>query len=115
MIARALDARVPAAWVAGDEVYGSGLGLRVAWRPARWLCACPGRNAQTHCHPGQARFHVVQLAVKVTGDVRRRVAREKYGRRGRSGDPEDEIKGLLVRNLEPRRVPRVARLSGFYL
>src|SRR5260370_42570065 len=45
-------------------------------------------------------FHVVQLAVKVTGDVRRRVVRRKYGRRGRSGDPEDGLKGLLVRNLE---------------
>ena len=33
-------------------------------------------------------FHVVQLAVKVTGDVRRRATREKYKRRGRSGDPE---------------------------
>ena len=31
-------------------------------------------------------FHVVQLAVKMTGDVRRRAVREKYGRRGRSGD-----------------------------
>ena len=45
-------------------------------------------------------FHVVQLAVKVTGDVRRRAVREKYGRRGRPGDPEYGLKGLLVRNLE---------------
>jgi transposase len=45
-------------------------------------------------------FHVVQLAVKVTGDVRRRAVREKYGRRGRSGDPEYGLKSLLVRNLE---------------
>ncbi len=45
-------------------------------------------------------FHVVQLAVKVTGDVRRRVVREKYGRRGRSGDPEYTVKSLPVRNLE---------------
>ena len=45
-------------------------------------------------------FHVVQLAVKATGDVRRRVVRGKYGRRGRSGDPEYGVKGLLVRNLE---------------
>ena len=28
MIGRALDAGVPAAWVAGDEVYGAGPGLR---------------------------------------------------------------------------------------
>ena len=45
-------------------------------------------------------FHVVHLAVKMTGDVRRRVVRGKYGRRGRAGDPEYGIKGLLVRNLE---------------
>jgi hypothetical protein len=45
-------------------------------------------------------FHVVHLAVKMTGDVRRRVVRGKYGRRGRSGDPEYGIKNLLVRNLE---------------
>jgi transposase len=45
-------------------------------------------------------FHIVQLAVKATGDVRRRVVRARYGRRGRAGDPEYGIKGLLVRNLE---------------
>jgi transposase len=45
-------------------------------------------------------FHVVQLAVKAVGDVRRRVVRARYGRRGRSSDPEYGIKGLLVRNLE---------------
>jgi transposase len=45
-------------------------------------------------------FHVVQLAVKTAGDVRRRAVRGKYGRRGRSGDPEYRIKNLLARNLE---------------
>jgi hypothetical protein len=45
-------------------------------------------------------FHVVQFAVKMTGDVRRRVVRGKYGRRSRSGDPEYGIKHLLARNLE---------------
>ena len=45
-------------------------------------------------------FHVVHLAVKAVGDVRRRAVREKYGRRGRSGDPEYGIKNLLLRNLE---------------
>jgi transposase ISL3 family protein len=32
--------------------------------------------------------------------ARRRVVRGKYGRRGRSGDPEYGIKSLLARNLE---------------
>ncbi len=45
-------------------------------------------------------FHVVQLAVKTTGDVRRRAIRELYGRRGKAGDPEYGIKRLLTRNLE---------------
>ena len=45
-------------------------------------------------------FHVVQLAVKTTGDVRRRAIRELYGRRGKSGDPEYGIKHLLDKNLE---------------
>jgi transposase len=45
-------------------------------------------------------FHVVQLAVKAVGDVRRRVVRARYGRRGRAGDPEYGIKALLTRNLE---------------
>jgi transposase len=45
-------------------------------------------------------FHVVQLAVKAVDDVRRRAAREKYGRRGKEGDPEYGVKGLLKRNAE---------------
>ena len=45
-------------------------------------------------------FHVVQLAVKTVGDVRRRAIREKYGRRGKASDPEYGIKHLLERNLE---------------
>ena len=55
-------------------------------------------------------FHVVQLAVKMTGDVRRRAVREKYGRRGRAGDAEYGIKGLLVRNLEHLRPEQFARV-----
>jgi transposase len=55
-------------------------------------------------------FHVVQLAVKMTGDVRRRVVREKHGRRGRTGDAEYGIKGLLVRNLEHLTPAQFARI-----
>jgi SRSO17 transposase len=35
MIGRALDAGVPAGWVAGDEVYGANPGCGPSWRPAR--------------------------------------------------------------------------------
>lgn len=55
-------------------------------------------------------FHVVQLATKMVGDVRRRVVREKYGRRGRSGDPEYGIKNLLVRNLEHLHPDQFAKI-----
>ena len=56
-------------------------------------------------------FHVVQLAVKAVGDVRRRVVRARYGRRGRSGDPEYGIKGLLVRNRKTCHPPSSPRSS----
>lgn len=45
-------------------------------------------------------FHVTQLCNKMIGDVRRRVTFEHYGRRGRSGDLEYQIKNLLVRGQE---------------
>ena len=57
-------------------------------------------------------FHVVHLAVKMTGDVRRRVVRGKYGRRGRSGDPEYGIKNLLVRNLEHLSPAQFAKIAS---
>jgi transposase len=48
-------------------------------------------------------FHIVQLATKIVGDVRRRAVREKYGRRGKTGDTEYGLKNLLVKNLEHLR------------
>jgi transposase len=45
-------------------------------------------------------FHVIQLANKMIGDVRRRVTFEHYRRRGRATDPEYTIKNLLVRGKE---------------
>ena len=55
-------------------------------------------------------FHVVQLAVKTPGDVRRRAIREKHGRRGKSGDPGYGIKNLLGRNLENLRPDQFAKV-----
>ena len=57
-------------------------------------------------------FHVVHLAVKMTGDVRRRVVRGKYGRRGRSGDPGYGIKNLLARNLGHLSPAQFAKVTG---
>lgn len=45
-------------------------------------------------------FHVIALANKMIGDVRRRVTFEHYRRRGRATDPEYAIKNLLVRGAE---------------
>ena len=53
---------------------------------------------------------MVQLAVKMTGHVRRRAVREKYRRRGRSGDPEYGVKSLLVRNLEHLSAAQFAKV-----
>jgi transposase len=57
-------------------------------------------------------FHVVHLAVNTLGDVRRRAIRDKYGRRGRSGDPEYGIKNLLTRNLEHLSPEQFAKAAG---
>ena len=83
-------------------------GASAAWRDAvrvvaTGMCsiyACAVRRMLPGAQIAVDLFHVVHLAVKMTGDVRRRVVRGKYGRRGRSGDPEYGIKNLLVRNLE---------------
>jgi SRSO17 transposase len=50
MICRALDAGVPAAWVAGDEVYGANPGLR-AEREARGVGYVLRSPATTACGP----------------------------------------------------------------
>jgi transposase len=84
-------AQAPAAWRDAIEVVAIGMCTIYAPAVRRML---PAARLVVDL------FHVVQLAVKVTGDVRRRVVREKYRRRGRSGDPEYGVKSLLVRNLE---------------
>jgi len=55
-------------------------------------------------------FHLVQLANKMVNTVRQRIVRTKYGRRGRTGDPEYGIKRLLGRNLEDLRHDQLAKL-----
>jgi transposase len=55
-------------------------------------------------------FHLVQLANKMVSTVRWRVVRERYGRRGRKGDPEYGIKRLLMRNLDDLSPKQTAKL-----
>jgi transposase len=57
-------------------------------------------------------FHVVQLAVKTVGDVRRRAIRQKYGRQGKAGDPEYGIKHLLEQNLENLSPGNFTKITG---
>jgi len=52
-------------------------------------------------------FHVIQLANKTVGDVRRRVTYARRGRRGRAGDLEYTIKNPLRRGQE--RLSKTAR------
>jgi len=83
-------------------------GAAPAWRDAVQIVAidmctiylAAVRRMLPHAAVAVDLFHVVQLAVKTTGDVRRRAIRDRYGRRGKSGDPEYGIKHLLERNLE---------------
>jgi len=88
-------AQAPAAWRDAIEVLATGMCSIYASTIRRMLPAARLVDL----------FHVVQLAVKVTGDVRRRAVREKYRRRGRSGDREYGVKGLLAtyrRHTAPR-------------
>jgi transposase len=91
----------PEGRTAGDTAYW------LAQQPAAWrhavqvvaidvcsICACAVRRMLPQATLVADRFHVVQLAVKMAGDVRGRVARARYGRRGRSGDPEYPVKRL---------------------
>jgi hypothetical protein len=55
-------------------------------------------------------FHVVQLANKTLGDVRRRVTWTVRGRRGRKGDGEWDVRNLLTRNMEQLSERRFARM-----
>lgn len=55
-------------------------------------------------------FHVVQLANNKVHEVRRRVTRERHGRRGRKNDPEYGVKNLLVRNREDLTDRQLARM-----
>lgn len=74
------------------------------------------RRMLPHARLAVDAFHVVQLGTKMVGDVRRRMVRAKYGRRGRSGDVEYGVKNLLVRNLEHLTGERfeaiIAKLGG---
>uniref|UniRef100_UPI001EF6785E transposase n=1 Tax=Frankia sp. CiP3 TaxID=2880971 RepID=UPI001EF6785E len=55
-------------------------------------------------------FHVVKLANDTLEEIRRRVTTTTRGRRGRTGDPEWQIRGLLRRNRENLTDHQLAKL-----
>ncbi len=68
------------------------------------------RAALPHAKIAVDPFHVVQAANKMVAVVRRREITGKYGRRGRSGDPEYSAKRLLARNTEDLTPAQAAKL-----
>jgi transposase len=79
-----------------------------AWREAIKYVAidlCPTfraaiRRALPHAVIVADAFHLVQLANRKLAQLRRRLTWAQRDRRGRKGDPEWEIRGLLIRNAE---------------
>src|SRR5260370_37316331 len=69
------------------------------------------RAALAHAKIAVDPFHVVQAANKMVAVVRRREITRKYGRRGRSGDPEYSDKRLLARKTEDLTPARAAKLE----
>ncbi len=53
-------------------------------------------------------FHVVQLANGKLAQLRRRIT---WAQRGRKGDPEWEIRGLLMRNTEDLSAEQLAKIG----
>lgn len=58
------------------------------------------RRALPHARVVVDCFHIVQLANRKLAELRRRCTWALRGRRGRRGDPEWEVRGLLRRNAE---------------
>ena len=68
------------------------------------------RQALPHATLVVDHFHVVQLANKTLGEVRRRVTWRMRNRRGRKGDGEWQVRNLLTRNMEDLSERRFARM-----
>lgn len=56
-------------------------------------------------------FHVVQLANRKLAALRRRLTWAQRDRRGRKGDPEWDIRGLLIRNKENLTAEQLERIT----
>ena len=92
MIRRALDAGVPASWVAGDEVYGADPRLRAELQPARsamcWRSpATTGSASVDHLLAPPADDHAHRLAWSLWRRRHQARARTCHYRRQAAGDP----------------------------
>ncbi|MGP4104516.1 ISL3 family transposase [Nonomuraea sp. KM90] len=73
------------------------------------------RTALPHARLVVDHFHVIQAATKVINLVRRRAIHARYGRRGRSGDPEYGMRRTLLRNWEDVPDQRIAAMWETFL
>jgi len=77
MLERALDAGVPAAWVTGDEVYGSNrqLRMRLEQRGQAFVLAIRSTEALFHFGiPGKAQPHAATIAATLPADAWQRLS-----------------------------------------
>ncbi|GEM_PF-5240023 len=96
-------ARQPPAWRGAVRVAATGMRTIYASAVARML---PGAA------PAAGLFHVVRLAVTMTGDARRRAARARHGRPGRSGNPGHGARRLPGRTAGDLSAARLAKATG---
>jgi transposase len=103
------------AWLAGqDASWRSGITHVAIDMCASFRAAI--RRALPHATVVVDCFHLVQLANRKLAQLRRRLTWAQRGRRGRKGDPEWEIRGLLVRNTEnlsPEQLTKIERQLGW--
>jgi transposase len=103
------DARTVREWLAGqtqqwrDAVRYVAIDMCVPFRAA-------ARQALPHAQVVVDCFHLVQLANRKLAELRRRLTWRQRGRRGRKGDPEWKVRGLLRRNKEDLTPEQLDRL-----
>jgi transposase len=73
------------------------------------------RQALPHARLVVDPFHVVQAATKMVSVVRRRAIFARYGRRGRSGDPEYGMRRTLLRNHQDLHPDRFAAMWNTFI
>ena len=105
MLARALDAGVPAAWVTGDEVYGSNRRLRMALEQRGQPFVLAVRSTEALFYfaiPGKAQPRAATIAASLSADAWQRLS---------AGGRQEGAAGVPV-GVDRPGAPRVARLAA---